>query len=97
MKVTRHDIGGELISIITKGMYADPKDALREYVQNGVDANAENILIKIKFNSIVIADDGHGMDKVIMRRAVRVGISVEIMMNETTPFRRKLTHCFGAN
>ena len=22
---------------------------------------------------------------------------VEIMMNETTPFRRKLTHCFGAN
>lgn len=24
-------------------------------------------------------------------------IKVEIMMNETTPFRRKLTHCFGAN
>jgi hypothetical protein len=22
---------------------------------------------------------------------------LEIMMNETTPFRRKLTHCFGAN
>jgi len=34
MKLTRHDIGGELNSIITKGMYADPKDALREYVQN---------------------------------------------------------------
>jgi len=23
--------------------------------------------------------------------------SLEIMMNETTLFRRKLTHCFGAN
>jgi hypothetical protein len=24
-------------------------------------------------------------------------IKLEIMMNETTLFRRKLTHCFGAN
>jgi hypothetical protein len=24
-------------------------------------------------------------------------IELEIMMNETTLFRRKLTHCFGAN
>jgi len=27
----------------------------------------------------------------------RTDALVEIMMNETTPFRRKLTHCFGAN
>ena len=26
-----------------------------------------------------------------------LNIQLEIMMNETTPFRRKLTHCFGAN
>ncbi|MFA6275626.1 MAG: ATP-binding protein [Pedobacter sp.] len=75
MKLTRHDIGGELISIITKGMYADPKDALREYVQNGVDAMAETISIKIRHNNISITDDGHGMDKIIMRKAIRVGIS----------------------
>ena len=75
MKVTRQDIGGELISIITKGMYSDPRDALREYVQNGVDANAENITLKIRFDRLIISDDGHGMDKVVMRRAIRVGIS----------------------
>lgn len=73
--MTRQDIGGELISIITKGMYADPKDALREYVQNGIDAEAKNINIKVRHNSIVIVDDGKGMDKGVLRRAVRVGIS----------------------
>lgn len=75
MKMSRHDIGGELISIITRGMYADPKDALREYVQNGIDATAKNITIKVRHSSISISDDGKGMDKILMRRAVRVGIS----------------------
>jgi molecular chaperone HtpG len=75
MKLTRKDIGGELISIITKGMYADPKDALREYVQNGVDADANQIYIRIRHNRIVVIDDGHGINKVVMRRAVRMGVS----------------------
>src|SRR5207248_11166954 len=48
MKFKDTDIGGEIISILTKGMYTDPKDALREYVQNGVDANSDKITIKIR-------------------------------------------------
>lgn len=75
VKVTRHDIGAEIISILTKGMYSDPRDALREYVQNGIDAKAQNMEIKIRGNSIVIQDDGCGMDEETMRKAVRVGIS----------------------
>lgn len=75
MKLTQHDIGGEIISILTKGMYADPKDALREYVQNGVDANAKSIDIKIRQNNIIIQDTGNGMNKVSMRKAVRLGVS----------------------
>ena len=75
MKLTRQDIGGELISILTKGMYGDPKDALREYIQNGIDADGKNITVKIRHNTIAIVDDGKGMDKGIMRRAIRVGIS----------------------
>lgn len=75
MKVTKQDIGGELLSIITKGMYADPKDALREYIQNGVDALAQKISVKVRHNSITITDDGKGMAQGIMRKAVRVGIS----------------------
>ncbi|MEK7396829.1 MAG: ATP-binding protein, partial [Candidatus Poribacteria bacterium] len=74
-KLKKSDFGGDIISILTKGMYADPKDALREYIQNGVDAGAKNISIKIRQNSIVIDDDGRGMDHEIMRKAIRLGIS----------------------
>lgn len=75
MDIGRHDIGAEIISILTKGMYPDPKDALREYVQNGVDAGAKNIKIKIRSNSIIVEDDGSGMSKETIRKAVRLGIS----------------------
>jgi len=73
--IRKSDIGGEIISILTKGMYADPKDALREYVQNGVDAGAKNIEIKIRQNNIVVQDDGSGMDYNTMRKAIRLGVS----------------------
>lgn len=71
----KSDIGGEIISILTKGMYSDPKDALREYVQNSVDAKARKIEIKIRQNNIVIQDDGLGMDFLTMRNAIRLGVS----------------------
>lgn len=71
----KSDIGGEIISILTKGMYSDPKDALREYVQNSVDAKATNIEIKIRQNNIVVHDNGSGMDYTAMRNAVRLGVS----------------------
>lgn len=73
--MNKYDIGGEIISILTKGMYPDPKDALREYIQNGVDAAAKNINLKVRQDSIVIEDDGKGMNHDVMRNAVRVGIS----------------------
>lgn len=75
INITKYDIGAEIISILTKGMYPDPRDALREYVQNGVDANAQNIQIKIRGNSIIVQDDGYGMDEETMRSAIRIGIS----------------------
>lgn len=75
IKITKYDIGGELISILTRGMYPDPRDTIREYVQNGVDAEAKNIEIKIRGDSIVVEDDGHGMDEQTMLKAFRVGIS----------------------
>lgn len=75
MKLNKFDIGGEIISILTKGMYPDPKDALREYIQNGVDAKAKDINLKIRQQSIVIEDNGKGMNHDIMRKALRVGIS----------------------
>ena len=73
--MNKYDIGGEIISILTKGMYPDPKDALREYIQNGVDAGAKNINLKVRQDSIVVEDTGKGMNHDVMRKAVRVGIS----------------------
>ncbi len=73
--ITKYDIGAEIISILTKGMYSDPRDALREYIQNSVDAEAKNIEIKIRGNSIVVEDDGLGMNEETIRRAIRIGIS----------------------
>ena len=75
MKLNKYDIGGEIISILTKGMYPDPKDALREYIQNGVDAVAKNINLKVRQDSIVVEDNGNGMNQDMMRKAIRVGIS----------------------
>ncbi|MCK5058223.1 MAG: ATP-binding protein [Candidatus Aminicenantes bacterium] len=75
MKLSKFDIGAEIISILTRGMYQDPRDALREYIQNGVDAHAKNIKLKIRQNTIVIEDDGDGMDYKILRKALRVGVS----------------------
>lgn len=75
MKLSKFDIGAEIIAILTRGMYQDPRDAMREYIQNGVDAHAKNIKLKIRQNTIVIEDDGDGMDYKTLRKALRVGVS----------------------
>ena len=75
MKLTKFDIGGEIISILTKGMYPDPRDSVREYIQNGVDAKADSISVEVYQNTVVVQDDGIGMDRKRMRNAVRLGVS----------------------
>ena len=75
MRFTKFDIGAEIIAILTRGMYPDPKDALREYIQNGVDAKAKNVTVKIRQGNIVVQDDGTGMDYTTLRKAARIGVS----------------------
>ena len=59
--VRPEEIGGTLISIVTKGLYTNPLDCIREYVQNGVDAGANEVTIQITGHSIIIHDNGAGM------------------------------------
>lgn len=75
MKLTKFDIGAEVISILTKGMYPDPRDAVREYIQNAVDAKAKNVSVSVRQSSVVVEDDGTGMDYDTLRKALRIGIS----------------------
>ncbi len=78
MNATQHDIGGEILSILTRGMYSDPRDALREYIQNGVDARADTIDVQVLHDTIVIEDNGRGMDQSTLRNAARVGVSEKL-------------------
>jgi molecular chaperone HtpG len=72
---SKEDIGGELLPILTTGLYRDTLDALREYIQNGIDASAESIDIAIDPDTIMVADTGSGMSRDEARRAIRLGIS----------------------
>ena len=69
------DIGGELLPIITKGIYPDHRDALREYIQNAIDANATNVRVVILGSTIMIEDDGDGMILKQAEDAIRIGLS----------------------
>jgi hypothetical protein len=69
------DIGAELLPIITTGLYRDPLDALREYVQNAIDAKAKRVEIKVTPDLVSIRDDGQGMTRDVAERAIRLGMS----------------------
>ncbi|MGI8641910.1 MAG: ATP-binding protein [Pyrinomonadaceae bacterium] len=75
MKLSKFDIGAEVISILTRGMYPDPRDAVREYIQNAVDAKSKNIEVQVSQNSVIVEDYGMGMDYATLRKALRLGIS----------------------
>lgn len=69
------EVGGELLDILSRGLYTDAKDALREYIQNSVDAKAVTVYVTIDGPVATIRDDGHGMDYDTLRRARRLGAS----------------------
>ncbi len=69
------EIGGELLDILSKGLYSDAKDSIREYVQNGIDARANTIIVNVSGPVVMIRDDGYGMDTDELRKARRFGIS----------------------
>ena len=75
IRFNKKDIGAELLSILTTGLYRDTLDTLREYIQNGIDAGATSMSIKITPDTITIEDNGQGMTEVVTRHAIRLGIS----------------------
>jgi len=69
------DIGAELLPVITRGLYRDPLDALREYIQNAIDARAKHIEVAIGGDVASVRDDGHGMTRDVAEGAIRLGMS----------------------
>ncbi|MBI4303869.1 MAG: ATP-binding protein [Chloroflexi bacterium] len=72
---SREDIGGEILPILTRGLYRDMLDSLREYIQNAIDAKATQIEVAIDPDVVSIFDDGSGMNSEEARKAIRLGIS----------------------
>lgn len=72
------DIGGELVAILSKGLYTNPLAALREYVQNAVDGEAKRVVIKVTGNSLLITDDGRGMTLDQLVAARQFGLSPKV-------------------
>jgi len=77
MKFDKQDIGVKIIETITSGLYDGNLNCLREYVQNSIDAKATKIDINLRNggNDLEIRDDGHGMDRAGIKRALEIGIS----------------------
>jgi molecular chaperone HtpG len=71
------DIGVFLMESITKGLYKDPMNVLREYISNEIDNDPPptRIRIQVGANRVEISGDGPGMDRAAARIAVRVGYS----------------------
>lgn len=69
------DIGVELFPAITSGLYKDPLDALREYIQNAIDAKATRVEITLTKDVISVKDNGSGMTPKQAEQAIRLGIS----------------------
>jgi hypothetical protein len=84
--ISERGIGGELLNILSKGLYTNPLDAIREYVQNAIDANAEQVEIHVTGNSVHIFDYGDGMNRDELLQARDFGVSNKSIL-ENVGFR----------
>jgi hypothetical protein len=75
--IDENGIGGELLNILSKGLYTNPLDAIREYVQNSIDANADEVTIQITGKSVFILDRGDGMSRDQLLESRKFGVSAK--------------------
>ncbi len=74
-KFESEHIGPKIISYMAEGLYPNACDPIREYVQNAVDAGATDVALHISNDSIIIENNGEGMDSSDMWRLLRIAIS----------------------
>jgi len=76
------DIGGELVSLLSEGLYKNPLDAFREYIQNSIDAGTRDVHLKFTGRSVFITDHGRGMSKEKLVQARRFGVSDKSILKD---------------
>jgi hypothetical protein len=77
VKFTDEAFGAKLLEAITAGLYDGNLNCLREYVQNSIDSGASRIDVYFENSRtvLVIEDNGCGMNKEELQKALYLGIS----------------------
>lgn len=77
VEYTANDIGCMLFESITKGLYSKPLHAIREYVQNEIEADPppKKIEVILEGKNLSIMGDGGGMSFEDIMEAKKVGLS----------------------
>lgn len=58
-------VGSEILMHLGQGIYSTPANAIKEFVSNAYDADAEKVTIRAKpdMDNLVVMDDGEGMNE----------------------------------
>jgi len=80
-------VASRIIDSLSSGLYASPGACLKELVNNAYDADATRVevLVKPDADRIIVADDGHGMDRAEFERHFqRISESYKRETSDTT-------------
>lgn len=89
-----------IVELFSEGLYASPNKAVEELVANSFDAGAQNVHVILSSNlhaqdaTIVVIDDGEGMDQDGLRRHWMIGVSNKRNLS-ALPRNRKQIGKFG--
>lgn len=68
-------VGAAILDIVSGAMYGNALDVLREYIQNAIDGNADDVTVTVRRDMIVIRDNGDGMEPGQLDLARMIAIS----------------------
>src|SRR5882757_5385118 len=77
-----------IVELFSEGLYASPNKAIEELVANSFDAGAQRVQVLLPTNlheqdaTIVVVDDGQGMDKRGLKQHWLIGISNKRDLNK---------------
>ena len=83
--------------IVTIGerLYGESIELIREFVNNAYDADATEVKIEIDDRSIVIRDNGSGMDLEGLKQYFKIGSQEKLTRNKSEKFNRDRIGQFG--
>lgn len=63
-QITYMKVGAQIVQHLSKGIYSNPANCVKELISNSFDADASKVIIRTKpeFNTFSITDDGEGMN-----------------------------------